>query len=120
MMGVISDPTLLMGLQTMQNRKFTERSTSSAGGKNLLRDKGVASFTDKMECGLCWETFAPTDEVFNCQKMHVFHTYCYEDRVDEDGENDTSDMINTCPTCNSPMNITIDQRSSVSINSRDV
>ena len=123
MMGAISDPTLLMGLKTMQTRKFTQRSESLGGENNLnqLRDKGVdKSYTDKMECGLCWETFTATDEVFNCQKMHVFHTHCYEDRVLEDVEDELDAMINNCPTCNSPMNIVIDRKTNVSINSRDV
>jgi len=74
MMGAISDPTLLRGLQTMHTRTFTERTGGSAGNKLL---GSIRSYTDKMECGLCWETFMPTDEVFNCQKMHVFHTHCY-------------------------------------------
>ena len=37
--------------------------------------------TDKMECGLCWENFQMTDEVFNCTNNHVFHTQCYDDRA---------------------------------------
>ena len=36
-----------------------------------------------MECGLCYENFKMTDEVFNCTKGHVFHTHCYEDRVED-------------------------------------
>ena len=46
-----------------------------------------------------------TDDVFNCQKMHVFHVHCYEERVLDDDEDDTSAMISTCPTCGCPMNI---------------
>ena len=48
-----------------------------------------------MECGLCWETFKMTDEVFSCKKNHVFHTVCYEDRaLDTEGQDEISDMIN--------------------------
>ena len=69
-----------------------------------------------MECGLCYEEFKPTDEVFNCQKMHVFHIKCYEESseadlvgvgdIEEDRNDDIFKMRNLCPTCNAPMNIT--------------
>ena len=43
--------------------------------------------------------------------MHVFHTTCYEESMDGDSEHENSAeaMINKCPTCQVPMNITLSQ-----------
>ena len=73
------NPTLLKSMQTLKNMKLTEGSSGNQSGMQRS-NTSRKSFTDKVECGLCWETFVPTDEVFNCKKMHVFHTKCYEDR----------------------------------------
>ena len=69
-----------------------------------------------MECGLCYEAFKMTDEVFNCRNNHVFHTRCYDDRaMDTEGNNEEIEaMINKCPTCGALMNITVDQTASSS------
>ena len=62
---------------------------------------------DKLECGLCYETFKPTDEVVNCKRSHCFHTACYEDLAQSDEEqSNEADMRNLCPTCNQSMNLT--------------
>lgn len=73
-----------------------------------------------MECGLCWENFQATDEVFNCQKMHVFHVTCYEDRAvdNEEAEDEISAMRNFCPICSSQMNITVDHGDAKSLDTR--
>ena len=72
-----------------------------------------------MECGLCYQEFLPTDEVFNCQKMHVFHTSCYEERAIDDDEvqDNMKGMINKCPSCNAHMTFDSDK---ISINSGSV
>ena len=79
----------------------------TAKAEMLLTNKNrLSKHAEQMECGLCWETFTMTDEVFHCEKMHVFHTRCYEDRVPDDDEEDTSAMLNKCPTCGCPMVLT--------------
>ena len=90
----------------MRNRRLTVNG-SRAFSNNLLlgsqKSEGQAS-ASKMECGLCYTEFLPTDEVFNCKKMHVFHTNCFEDRaVDDEDEGDIKGMISKCPTCNVEM-----------------
>ncbi len=75
----------------MTTRTYTNKRTST-------------THEDKLECGLCYETFKPTDEVVNCKRGHCFHTACYEDLAQSD--DDEADMRNLCPTCNETMNLT--------------
>ena len=95
-----------MAFSKMYARKNTKLDVN---GGTLTESIKENRHTDKMECGLCWEDFKMTDEVFNCAKNHVFHVQCYEDRAeDEYGEDESSGMLNECPTCGSAMNITIE------------
>ena len=95
------NPLMMKTLKSLHTRRFE---TEASDGLNLSQSN---RWTDKSECGLCYQSFTPTDEVFNCRKMHIFHTICYEERfMDEsDAEDSTFQMRNLCPTCNSPMNI---------------
>jgi len=93
-------PTFLRTMETMKSLR--KKGTI----KNSILES--SRHADTMECGLCYETFVNTDAVFNCTKMHVFHTNCYEDsKMDESGgeEDDITAMLNICPTCGSSMNI---------------
>ena len=102
----------MLAFKKLYTRKLTGKSGPTG---NPLLDSQTSlkvpnRHTDKMECGLCWENFKMTDEVFNCQNNHVFHTNCYEDRaLDTDGHDEITEMLASCPTCNSAMNISLDQ-----------
>ena len=41
-----------------------------------------------MECGLCYQPFKATDEVYNCSKLHIFHVKCYEESQDIESDDD--------------------------------
>ena len=100
-------PTLMASL-----RRLTARGLPSP---NSVR--GENSYMKRKECGLCFENFKPSDEVVNCNNLHVFHTHCYEDRaVDEEEAHDSiGSLRNVCPLCDAPMNLegTSDSRSSI-------
>ena len=71
---------MLKSLETI--RRLDSRTGGSSGNPLLASHRsGATGQADKMECGLCYEAFQPTDEVFSCKKMHVFHTRCYEESV---------------------------------------
>ena len=99
---------MLMAFNKLYTRKNVRTNRESSG--NPLLENSEMVHTDKMECGLCWETFQMTDEVVNCINNHVFHTRCYEDRaMDTEGVDDEiTSMMNKCPTCGATMNISLD------------
>ena len=60
---------------------------------------------DQMKCCICQKKFKETDEVCNCEKMHVFHIDCFEqnDRAQNASEMTSFIMIKKCPICNEAM-----------------
>ena len=52
--------------------------------------------------GLCYEKFAPTDDVVYCTKHHLFHVVCFDDKfIDTTTLDESADV--KCPTCNARM-----------------
>ena len=100
---VYRHPTLFKTMQTLnKGMRTTNLGRTSTGEISIKGGK----HSDAMECGLCYQTFKNSDQVYNCTSMHVFHTNCYEDSfMDED---DVKQMLNNCPTCGSQMNIIAD------------
>ena len=74
------NPLMMQTLRTIHTRRFDTE------GNNLALSTKSNQYADKSECGLCYQSFLPTDEVFNCSKMHIFHTVCYEERVIDESE----------------------------------
>ena len=111
MQSATENPTMLMAFNKLYTRKNV-RTNRESSGNPLIETNGDGMHTDKMECGLCWETFQMTDEVFNCKNNHVFHTRCYDDRaMDTEGiDDEMTSMMNKCPTCGAQMNISLDQQ----------
>ena len=83
------------------------------------RKTNTHAATDLNECGLCYESFGPKDDVVYCMKNHVFHVHCFDDhtgtRDSMTSDAQTQDQID-CPTCGAVMlgleNITLSQVSS--------
>ena len=94
-------PTLFKTMQTL-NKGMSTLGRTNTGGTMIKGGK----YSDAMECGLCYQTFKNSDQVYNCQNMHVFHTNCYEDSLMD--EDDIKQMLKSCPTCGSQMNIVAD------------
>ena len=75
------NPTMMMAFTKLYTRKNAKTNIRISGMPPSESNVSSSAHTDKMECGLCWETFKMTDEVFNCINNHVFHTNCYDDRA---------------------------------------
>ena len=79
-------PMVVKTMQSIRKKKTMQVSDdSSSGVRSQATSRGKKNKTgvESMECGLCYENFKMIDEVFNCTKGHVFHTHCYEDRVED-------------------------------------
>ena len=74
-------------------KKMETKATSS---------RETQAFLDHDECGLCYEKFAPTDDVVYCTKHHLFHVACFDDKFIDVATLDESAEVK-CPTCNSRM-----------------
>ena len=107
-------PTLFQGLETIRKRQNGSSKTFGA--------RASKRFVDKIECGLCYQTFLPTDEVVNCSKAHIFHMKCYEeyheDEIDEETDGAAA-MRNLCPTCQEPMLLTTNAQEPSPLNKRN-
>ena len=90
MAEVLRQPSMFVKIRTMRSmRTFRSQQTNGGGSSKTattrqqsLNSNGI--YTDKQECGLCYETFKLVDEVFFCERMHVFHKLCYEERPEDE------------------------------------
>ena len=62
-------------LNTVENFKSMETFMPTT------RKTNTHAATDLNECGLCYESFGPKDDVVYCMKNHVFHVHCFDDHT---------------------------------------
>ena len=84
--------------RSVNSRRYTQKSEKTP--EEVLQS---GNHDDHSKCGLCGQKFEQTDLVFNCTRMHVFHTRCFEVT-----SNDKLKELNKCPACNAEMDIVTD------------